>query len=204
VPKAVCFEYPPTDGELLSAADGLKLPLFVKPVKAGSSIGISRAESYSELPSAVREAFRYDDAVIIEESVGGFETGCAVVGNHELTVGRVDEIELSQSFFNYEEKYAPKTSKIHMPARIDGETERRLQDAAKLIYRTLGCRGYCRIDIFLSEEGEIIFNEANTIPGFTAHSRFPNMMQGAGIGYPELVDMLIGLSLAVGKGEWYG
>ena len=197
VPKSVCFEYPPADEEILSAAGRLKLPLFVKPVKAGSSFGISKIESYNELPAAVKKALLYDDAVIIEENVDGFETGCAVVGNQELKVGRIDEIELSGGFFDYEEKYTLKTSKIHMPARIDEETERRLQDTAKVIYRTLGCRGYCRIDIFLSSEGEIIFNEANTIPGFTSTSRFPNMMKCAGVEYPELVDMLIGLSLSV-------
>jgi len=204
VPGSVCFESPPTEEELQTAASRLKLPLFVKPVKAGSSIGITKVESYPELSSAVCQALRYDDAVILEESIGGFETGCAVVGNRELITGRIDEIELTHGFFDYEEKYTLKTSKIHMPARIDEPTERRLQDAAKTIYRTLGCRGYCRIDIFLSEQGEIIFNEANTIPGFTAFSRFPRMMQGVGLQYPELVDKLIELSLTVEKGEWYG
>jgi len=203
-PKSVCFEYAPTDGEIAAATSGLKLPLFVKPVKAGSSFGITKVDSYTELPAAAREALKFDDAVIIEEAVDGFETSCAVVGNNELTVGRIDEVELTSGFFDYVEKYTPVTSKIHTPARIDGETEARLQEAAKLIYRTLGCRGYCRVDIFLSKDGEIVFNEANTIPGFTDHSRFPKMMQCAGVEYPELVDMLIGLALSVEKGEWYG
>jgi len=193
IPKSVCFEYPPSDSELMEAARNLKLPLFVKPVNAGSSIGITMAEDYSVLPEAVRAALAYDSAVIIEENVEGFEAGCAVVGNHELTTGRIDEIELSHGFFDYEEKYTLKTSKIHMPARIDAETERRLQEAAMSIYRVLGCRGYARVDLFLSKEHEIIFNEANTIPGFTAHSRFPNMMKGVGVGYPELVETLIEL-----------
>jgi len=204
LPKSVCFEYAPSDSELLSSVSGFELPLFVKPVKAGSSFGISMVESHSGLSAAVKEAFRFDDAVIIEERVDGFETGCAVVGNKELRVGRVDEIELSHGFFDYDEKYSLKTSRIHMPARIGAEVERRIQETAKTIYRALGCRGYCRIDIFLSNDGEILFNEANTIPGFTAHSRFPRMMQGAGVEYPELVDMLIGLALDVDKGEWYG
>ena len=204
VPKSVCFEYLPTDEEIISAASELKLPLFVKPVKAGSSFGITKIENFAELLASVRKALSFDDAVIIEESVDGFETGCAVVGNRELIVGRIDEIELAGGFFDYEEKYTLKTSKIHLPARIDEDTERRLQSAAKVIYRALGCRGYCRIDIFLSSKGEIIFNEANTIPGFTSTSRFPNMMKAAGLEYPELVDTLIELSLSVDKGEWYG
>jgi len=202
--NTVCFEYPPTDEELLSKAQSLRFPLFVKPVKAGSSIGISKVRDYSELPGAVREAFRYDDAVLIEEGVDGFETGCAVVGNHELRTGRVDEVELAGEFYDYKEKYTPSTAKVYAPARIDADTEHRLQETAKQVFRTLGCRGYARIDIFLSGKGEIIFNEANTIPGFTTNSRFPRMMKCVGVDFPELVDMLIDLGLSVGKGEWYG
>jgi len=194
VPGSVCFEHRPTNDEILDAAGRLALPLFVKPVKAGSSFGISKVESYSELPDAVKMALEYDDAVLVEEAIDGFEVGCAVVGNQKLQTGRIDEIELASGFFNYEEKYTLKTAKIHMPARIDAETERRLQEAAKVIYRALGCRGYARVDIFLSGAGEIVFNEANTIPGFTSHSRFPNMMKGVGVEYPELIEMLIGLA----------
>ena len=194
VPESACFDHAPADEELLHAARGLKLPVFVKPVKTGSSFGITKVEALSQLPDAVRTAFGYDDSVIIEESIDGFETGCAVVGNLELRTGRIDEIELAGGFFDYEEKYSLITSKIHVPARIDGETERRLQEAAKTIYRILGCRGYARVDIFLTKENEIVFNEANTIPGFTSHSRFPNMMKAVGVGFPELVDMLIGLA----------
>ena len=195
VPKSICFEYAPAVDEVIRSAEDLGLPLFVKPVKAGSSFGITRVEDESELLEAVRVALTYDDAVIIEEYIDGFETGCSVVGNDELMTGRIDEIELTGGFFDYEEKYTLKTSKIYMPARIDGDTERRLQDTAKLIYRILGCRGYARVDIFLTSKHEIVFNEANTIPGFTAHSRFPNMMKGVGIEHPALVEMLIELAV---------
>ncbi|MCL2124538.1 MAG: D-alanine--D-alanine ligase [Oscillospiraceae bacterium] len=196
VPKAVCFEQMPSAAEISAAAADLGFPLFVKPVKAGSSFGITMVEDESELAGAVALALEFDDAVIIEESIDGFETGCAVVGNMELMTGRIDEIELAHGFFDYEEKYTLKTSKIHMPARIDEAAERMLQETAKEIYRILGCRGYARVDIFYSAKNEIIFNEANTIPGFTSHSRFPNMMKGVGIEYPELVDMLIELGIA--------
>ena len=198
VPKSVCFEYPPSESELMEAVRELNTPVFVKPVKAGSSFGITKVENHEELGEAVRAALEYDNAVIIEESIGGFETGCAVVGNDDLMTGRIDEIELAHGFFDYEEKYTLKTSKIHMPARIDAETEKRLQEAAKTIYRALGCRGYARVDIFLTKEREIVFNEANTIPGFTSHSRFPNMMKGVGVGFGELVGMLIELGLKRG------
>jgi len=195
VPKSFCFEYKPTEDEAAAALSELGLPLFVKPVKAGSSFGITKVEDESGYMEAVRLALDYDDAVIIEECIDGFETGCSVVGNDELMTGRIDEIELASGFFTFEEKYTLKTSKIHMPARIDGDTERRLQEAAKTIYRVLGCRGYARVDIFLTSKLDIVFNEANTIPGFTSHSRFPNMLKGVGIEYPELVEMLIELGI---------
>lgn len=193
VPESICFEHSPGEGELLDRAKKLRLPLFVKPVKAGSSYGIAKADHYSQLPELVAAALEYDDAVIIEEGVDGFETGCAVVGNEELITGRIDEIEISGDLFDYEEKYTLKTAKIHLPARIDVATERRLQETAMVVYRALGCRGYARIDIFLTKDGEIVFNEANTIPGFTAHSRFPSMMKAVGIDFPQLVNMLIEL-----------
>jgi len=173
----------------------MKLPLFVKSVKTGSSFGITKIDSLDQLPDAIKFALDYDNAVIIEENVDGFEVGCSVVGNHELKAGRIDEIELMHGFFDYEEKYTLKTAKIHMPARVDDETEKRLQEAAKKVYRVLGCRGYARVDLFLTKNQEIVFNEANTIPGFTQHSRFPKMMKGVGLDYPELVDLLIELSL---------
>ena len=194
-PKSICFEHFPQENDLAAAARDLKLPVFVKPVKAGSSFGITMAKDLRELSEAVRFAYTYDDAVIVEERIDGFETGCSVVGNADITTGRVDEIEITGDFFDYEEKYTLKTAKIHLPARIDGETEKRLQETAKTVYRTLGCRGYARVDMFLTGGREIIFNEANTIPGFTSHSRFPSMMKAAGVGFPELVETLIRLSL---------
>jgi len=204
VPKSVSFEYVPTEEELLTAVKKLSLPVFVKPIKAGSSIGVSKLDNYHDIPEAVKEAFLYDNAVIIEENINGKEVGCSVIGNHELRTGRVNEIEVSSGFFNYKEKYTLATSKIHTPARIDADSEKRLQEAGKIIFRALGCRGYARIDLFLKENGEIVFSEANTIPGFTAHSQLPRMMKAAGVDYPELIDMLLDLALQVERGEWYG
>ncbi len=138
-------------------------------------------------------AFAHDTEVIVEENVCGFEVGCAVMGMDELTVGRVDEIELEQGFFDYTEKYTLKTSKIYMPARIDEVTEKRIQRAAVAIYRALGCSGFARVDMFYTPEGEIVFNEVNTIPGFTSHSRYPNMMKGIGLSFEEMLKRLISL-----------
>lgn len=188
VPKSITIR----QGESIDEAD-LNYPLFVKPVRAGSSFGITKVYHQNDLQAAVTLAFEHDDTVIMEENVEGFEVGCAVMGIDDLTVGRVDEIELSQGFFDYTEKYTLKTSKIHMPARIDSATEMRIRETAKIIYRTLGCSGFARVDMFLRPDGEIVFNEVNTIPGFTSHSRYPNMMKGTGLSFSEMLDKLIGL-----------
>ena len=197
VPRSVLLEKLPSSAELAALAEGVGYPLFVKPVRAGSSFGVARVEAPSELRAAVRDAFRYDNSVLLEEAVPGFEAGCAVIGNSELVTGRADEIELSGGYFDFEEKYTLKTSKIHMPARVDEPTERRLRETACRIYRALGCRGFARVDMFLTPDKRIVFNEVNTIPGFTSHSRFPKMMSGVGYDFPALVDALIALGLEV-------
>lgn len=174
-------------------ADTLKFPLFVKPLRAGSSIGITRITCEEELPEALGKASLVDTHIIVEEEVQGFEVGCAILGTDRLLVGRVDEIELPESFFDYREKYTPELSRIHMPARIDAGTEQRIRETACAIYRTLDCSGFARVDMFYTPQGEIIFNEVNTIPGFTEHSRYPGMMRGAGLSFARMLEELLGL-----------
>lgn len=193
VPKAVAFQQYEKEEALKKIGEELQYPLFVKPVRAGSSFGITRVAKQEQLDEAMELAFAHDSQIIAEEAVDGFEVGCAVLGIEKLLVGRVDEIELSQGFFDYTEKYTLKSSKIHMPARIDEETEKRVQEAAVKIYRALGCSGFARVDMFLTDAGEIVFNEVNTIPGFTSHSRYPNMMKGIGLSFSEMLDRLIDL-----------
>ena len=118
-----------------------------------------------------------------------------MLGNEALTVGAVDEIELSHGFFNYEEKYTLKTSRIHCPARIPPEKAAEIQEAAQKIYRALDCRVFARVDLFLTPAGEIVFNEVNTIPGFTSHSRYPTMMERAGLSFSALVSRLMELGV---------
>ena len=195
VPRSHVFHSSDDFSRIAQAAEELGYPVFVKPVRAGSSFGITKVSGPEELPAAMEEAFRHDSAVILEETIPGFEVGCAVMGNEELTVGLVDEIALSEGFFNYEEKYTLKTSAIHCPARIPPEKAAEIQAAAKTIYRALDCRVFARVDLFLTPDGEIVFNEVNTIPGFTAHSRYPSMMQGIGISFGELVTRLIELGV---------
>lgn len=171
-------------------------PLFVKPLRAGSSFGITRVDGKENLWDAVEHAFAYDSHVILEQMITGFEVGCAILGNEELTVGEVDEIELSDGFFDYTEKYTLKSSMIHVPARISQEKAEEVKDAAVRIYRGLGCRYFARVDMFLTPEGELYFNEVNTIPGFTAHSRYPNMMKAAGISFEEILSRLLEMGLS--------
>lgn len=193
-PESVCLNDVSELAEKDAEIRKLGLPLVIKPVRAGSSFGISMVKGYAEMKEAVKEAFLHDKQVVMEEYIEGFEVGCAVMGNEELTVGRVDEITLAGGFFDYEEKYTLKTSEIHMPARISKADEKRVQDMAKVIYKTLGCKGFCRVDMFFTPKREIVFNEVNTIPGFTSHSRFPGMMQGAGMDFKELVNKILELA----------
>ena len=197
VPLALVLERDHRTDTLSEFAREVGYPLFVKPVKAGSSYGVTRVEGEKTLRSAVELAFSYDDQVIVEENIEGFEVGCAVLGNDDLLTGAVDEIELSGGFFDFTEKYTLKTSAIHVPARVTPAKALEIRETAKVIYRALGCRGFARVDMFLTPEGTIYFNEVNTIPGFTAHSRYPGMMRAAGIEFADLLDRILTLAVEV-------
>ena len=197
VPRSVVFRRSAGMDEIKAAAAKLGYPLFVKPVRAGSSFGITRVTGPEGLPGAVAAAFANDRELLLEEAIPGFEVGCAVLGTDELTVGAVDEIELSQGFFDFEEKYTLKTSAIHCPARIHPLKAAEIQAVAKAIYRALDCKDFARVDLFLTPEGEIVFNEVNTIPGFTAHSRYPNMMKAAGLDFTTLITRIIEAEVGV-------
>ena len=175
----------------IKQAERIGYPLFVKPVRAGSSYGITKVTGQNQLPEALKLAFSYDNTVIVEECISGFEVGCAVLENDGFVVGEVDEIELENGFFDFTEKYTLKTSSIHVPARISAEKAGEIKETAKLIFKALDCRGFARVDMFLDDTGRIVFNEVNTIPGFTTHSRFPNMMKAAGISLEQVISMAI-------------
>lgn len=191
VPKSILINRKMPLKEIYMKIEKIGYPVFVKPLRSGSSFGITKVLEAEALPDALEKAYSEDGEVIIEETIEGFEVGCAIMGGSELVIGQVDEIELSEGFFDYEEKYSLKSSKIHMPARISKETAEKIKVTAKEIYRILGCRIFARVDMFLSRDNKIYFNEVNTIPGFTSHSRFPNMMKGIGIDFDNLVNMLI-------------
>ncbi len=195
VPESVVIHVGEDLEDVKRRVQPLGYPLFVKPVRAGSSFGITRVTRPEDLMPAIGLALEYDREAILEQAIEGFEVGCAVLGNDTLTCGRVDEIELAGNFFDYTEKYTLQTAHIHMPARIDPDTERRIRQDACTIYRALGCSGFARVDLFLTPDGRIVFNEVNTIPGFTAHSRYPSMMKGIGLSFSEVLDRLIELGV---------
>lgn len=195
VAKNITIDKNTTKEEIKNKVKELKYPLFIKPMRAGSSFGITKIEKETELEPAIKEAFKYDTEIIIEENIDGIEVGCAVLGNEELIVGEVDEISLSEGFFNYTEKYTLKTSQIYCPARINKKISEDIKETAKKIYKILKCKDFARVDMFLTKENEIYFNEINTIPGFTSHSRYPNMMKQIGIEFNELIQKLIDMKI---------
>ncbi len=176
----------------LELVSGLRYPLFVKPARAGSSYGITKVQSPSELWDAMDTAFQHDSKIVAEEMVEGFEVGCAVMGISELTVGRVDEVQITQGFYDYDTKYV-KQSVVHLPARVDDACEKRIQETAKAIYRILGCSGFARVDLFLTPSGELVFNEVNSIPGLTERSRFLSMMKAVGLEFGDILKELIAM-----------
>lgn len=169
----------------------LKYPLFVKPLKAGSSIGITKINEEKYLMSAIDNAFKYDDEVIIEEEIKGVEVGVAILENKETIIGEVDEIEMSHDFFDYEDKYMSDTSKVYLPARFSIEKRQEIKDTANKLFHILKCRHFARIDMFIDENQDIYFNEINTIPGLTDHSRLPNMLNAIGMNFKDIVSYLV-------------
>ncbi len=194
VPRSFAFQKNYNQQELAEFAAAVGYPLFVKPVKSGSSYGVTKVHNQEELFSAVTFAFSFDDEVIVEQNIEGFEVACAVMGNDELTVGELAEIEIPGDFFDFTEKYNPQNSAIHVPARISPALAEKVKETAKRLYKALACRGFARVDLFITHDEKICFNEINTIPGFTSHSLYPRMMQAVGLSFSDVVDRLIELA----------
>ncbi|MEU4806294.1 D-alanine--(R)-lactate ligase [Actinosynnema sp. NPDC023587] len=186
-------------------ADRLTYPVFVKPARSGSSFGVSKVSRREELPSAVDLARQYDSKVVVERAVVGSEVGCAVLGDgEESTTGEVDRIALSHGFFKIHQEDAPESgsenSTAIVPADLPARTRALVQDTAKAVYRALGCRGLSRVDMFLTEDGNVVLNEVNTLPGLTSYSRYPRMMAAAGLPLTDVIDRLVA-STSTGTGR---
>ncbi len=171
-------------------------PIFIKPARAGSSVGVSKVRSAIELPDALAEAHRHDEVVLIEKGITGRELEVAMLGNppdHEASV--VGEILPGDDFYSYDDKYASNSaSQTLVPAPLDEATALIVKNTAANIYEILGCGGLARVDFFLAEDGSLYANEVNTIPGFTNISMYPKLWQASGLAYGQLIERLIDLA----------
>ena len=171
-------------------------PMFVKPAKAGSSVGITKVKNREELLNGLQIAAKEDEKILIEESITGKEVECAVLGNDKLIASTVGEIIPSGDFYDYESKYISGTSRLCIPANISEDIIEKIRKEALKAYKVMGCKGLSRIDFFVQEETQEIFlNEINTFPGFTEISMYPKLMEEKGIKISELIDKLIELAL---------
>jgi D-alanine-D-alanine ligase len=172
----------------------LGLPVFVKPARLGSSVGIARVAARSELGAALAAAFEHDPLVIVEAASDGLELECSVIGNGEPVASQPGEIVLSSDWYDYEAKYRPGGMELIVPARVSQPVRERVRELALETFRITDCCGLARVDFFV--EGErVLVNELNTMPGFTETSVFGALFAASGIPYPELLDRLVGLAL---------
>lgn len=195
--------------ETLSIEDRerLGLPLFVKPARGGSSIGVSRVMSYDELPAAIAEARRHDPKVIVEAAMIGREIECGVLEFPDGTVAAstVAEIRVAgvrgrdDSFYDFATKYLDDAAELDVPAKIDDEVAEAVQQLAIRAFAALDCQGLARVDFFLTDSGPVI-NEINTMPGFTTISMYPRMWSASGVDYPTLLATMVDTALARGVG----
>ena len=175
----------------------LGFPLFVKPARLGSSVGIARVAGPDELDAALRTAFAHDSLVIAEAFAAGREVECSVMGNGDPVASEPGEILLAageKGWYDYEAKYTPGGMRLDVPARIDPALRERVRELAVQAFLTTGCSGLARADFFVVG-GDVLVNELNTMPGFTQTSVFGSLFAASGVEYPELLDRLVGLAL---------
>jgi D-alanine-D-alanine ligase len=173
-------------------------PLFVKPANLGSSVGISRVGSEKEYRAALEAAFAYDTKIVVEENIVGREIECAVLGNADAEASVPGEILTGggHSFYDYEAKYIDeKGAQLRIPAPLDGPVTEKVRALALRAFAVLCCEGMARVDMFVKENGEVLVNEINTIPGFTRISMYPKLWEASGVSYSQLVDRLIALAM---------
>ena len=175
-------------------------PVFVKPARGGSSIGVSKAADEAAYREALEAAFALDEKVAVEEAITGVEVGCAIMGDpiHGITMGEVDEIVITgDGFFRIHlEKDPGANTELRCPAELPADVMARVREAGRTVYEALGCSGFARVDLFVTPEGEVVFNEVNSTPGMTYYSRFPQMMRVAGHELGEVLAELIDVELA--------
>ena len=187
------------------AVERLGLPVFVKPARGGSSIGITRVTDLADLAVAVEDALRCDPKVLVEAAVAGREVECGVLdgvdgGEPEASVPAEVRVVGDYDFYDFEAKYLDAATELTVPADLPAEVTARLQAAATTAFSALDCEGLARVDFFVADDGALVVNEVNTMPGFTSTSMFPRMWAASGLDYPALVDRLVGDALRRGTG----
>jgi len=179
-------------------------PVFIKPANMGSSVGVSKVHNKDEFLPALKSAFEYDTKVVIEEFIPGKEIECSVLGSQfgaagggEAIVASVPgEVKPSHEFYSYDAKYIDqKGAELKIPADVPEETANRIRELAIAVFKTMCCEGLARVDFFLREDGNVIVNEINTMPGFTRISMYPKLWEASGLSYTDLIDRLIELAI---------
>lgn len=177
-------------------AEELGLPLFIKPANMGSSVGVHKVSNRDEFDVALNDAFSFDRKVIVEEFIKGREIECAVLGNEKPIASVPGEIITQHDFYSYKAKYIDESGAVlSIPAALPEKIAEEIRTLAIRSFKSLCCEGLARVDSFLKEDGTIIVNEVNTIPGFTSISMYPMLFKESGISYSELIDRLINLAM---------
>ena len=175
-------------------------PMFVKPAGTGSSVGVSKVTDALSLQKALLSAAEYDEKILVEEFIHGREVEVAVMGNDSPIASICGEIDSGAEFYDYDAKYITDTSVAYIPARIDEMVAEQVREAAVKIYSALGCRGLSRVDFFVTyEDNRMVFNEINTLPGFTSISMYPKLFEASGVEYSILLDRLLELAMEVAE-----
>jgi len=173
-----------------------RYPMFVKPAGTGSSVGVSKASDRDGLRSALLAASKFDKKILVEEFIHGREIEVAVMGNSNPVASICGEIDSGADFYDYDAKYVTDTSTAYIPARIPEDVGEIVREAAVKVYTAIGCQGLSRVDFFVTyEENRVVFNEINTLPGFTSISMYPKLFAASGIPYTQLIDQLLELAM---------
>ena len=171
-------------------------PVFVKPAGTGSSVGVSKAADRDALRSGLRYAAKFDRKILVEEFIDGQEIEVAVMGNDNPMASVCGEIDSGADFYDYDAKYITSTSTAYIPARIPADVEETVRDTAVKVYNAVGCQGLSRVDFFVTrKDNRVVFNEINTLPGFTSISMYPKLFEASGVPYSQLIDELLRLAV---------
>ena len=184
------------DHVIASLEERFAYPMFVKPAGTGSSVGVSKASDRNALENALLQAGKFDEKILVEEFIHGREIEVAVMGNENPVASVCGEIDSGAEFYDYDAKYVTDTSVAYIPARIPENVAEAVREAAVQVYTSIGCKGLSRVDFFVTyAENRLVFNEINTLPGFTSISMYPKLFGASGIPYGELIDRLLELAL---------